>query len=155
MVERHRVVPDHMRARDTFERAHYADFFTMPRPAQLQATPTDWARAVCTLTATAMFVWRGVVGLRLRPGAPNHVGGWRIDAETEDWTRIEARSWLLSAHVVFGVEPDKLSLSTFIRYDNPLARVVWPPVAVLHQRAVPIMMRQAAETLPKKDASAT
>jgi len=148
MVERHRVVPDPICDRDSFDRPQYVDYFTMPAPEHMQAaSPTDWARAVCTLTPVAMVVWRGVLGLRLRPGAPEHVGGWRIAAETENWTRVEAESWLLGAHVVFGVESDELSLATFVRYESPAAKLVWPPVAALHQRSVPVMMRQAAKTL--------
>jgi hypothetical protein len=148
MVQRHRIVPAPIRDRDSLEQPHYIDYFTMPAPGQMQtARPKDWARAVCTLTPAAMVVWRGILGLRLHPGAPDRLGGWRIGAETESWTRVEAESWLLTAHVVFGLEPDVLSLATFVRYESPAARLVWPPVATLHQRSVPIMMRQAAKTL--------
>jgi hypothetical protein len=147
MVERHRMVPDPIRDRDSLDQPHYAYYFTMPAPEHMQAaSPTDWARAVCTLTPAAMAIWRGALGLRLHPGAPDHIGGWRIGAETGNWTRVEAESWLLDAHVVFGLESNELSLATFVRYESPAAQLVWPPVAALHHMSVPIMMRQAAKT---------
>jgi hypothetical protein len=156
MVERHRIVPDPIRDRDSLDRPHYVDYFTMPAPEHMQAaaSPTDWARAVCTLTPAAVAVWRGVLGLRLHPGAPDHIGGWRIGAETESWTRVEAESWLLDAHVVFGLESNELSLATFVHYESPAAKLVWPPVAAVHQRSVPIMMRQGAKTLATAGGSA-
>jgi hypothetical protein len=88
-------------------------------------------------------VWRAL-GLRLAPGpSPDHVQGWRIAARGGDWIRLEAMSWFMTAHAVLHVEDGRLSIALFLRYERTIAALIWPPVARMHRRGVPAMLRQA------------
>src|SRR5262249_24831950 len=88
------------------------------------------------------LLWRGVLGLRLRSRpSTERVGGWRIAARGEDWIRLEASSWFLTAHLVIRRDDRHLSTGTFIRYDRPIAALVWGPVSAVHRRLMPGLLR--------------
>jgi hypothetical protein len=84
------------------------------------------------------FIWRGVLGLRLksRPST-ERVGGWKIADRGEDWIRLEASSWFLTAHLVTRLDDGHLFAGTFIRYDHPIAPLIWVPVSAVHRRLMP------------------
>ena len=69
--------------------------------------------------------------------------GWKIAARGDNWIRLETASWFITAHAVVHVDDRHVSLALFIRYDRPVAALVWPPVSIMHRRAVPTMLRQA------------
>jgi hypothetical protein len=89
------------------------------------------------------FVWRGVLGLRLtsRPST-ERVGGWKIADRGESWVRLEASSWFLTAHLVIHLDHDHLSVGTFIRYDRPIAPLIWVPASAVHRRLMPGLLHQ-------------
>jgi hypothetical protein len=37
-----------------------------------------------------------------------------------------------------------LTQSTLVRYDRPIAAVIWPPVSIIHRQIVPRLLRHAA-----------
>jgi hypothetical protein len=90
------------------------------------------------------FVQRVALGLRLqlRP-SPDHVLGWKIVHRDDTSMRIEAASWFLTGHVVLHVDAGQLSFASFIRYDRPLARLVWPPVSLIHRQVARLLVRNA------------
>jgi hypothetical protein len=49
----------------------------------------------------------------------------------------------MTAHAVVQVEDLQVSVALFVRYDRPIAALIWPPVSVMHRRAVPVMLREA------------
>ena len=59
--------------------------------------------------------------------------GWKIADRGDSWIRLEAASWFLTGHVLVHVDNDQLSLASFVRYDRPLATLVWPPVSLIHE----------------------
>jgi len=91
---------------------------------------------------------RSLSGLRLesRP-SPEHLAGWKIADRGDDWIRMEARSWFMTAHIVFHVDEGRVSFATFIRYDQPMAALVWPLVSIIHRRAVPDLLRYAVKRI--------
>jgi hypothetical protein len=103
-------------------------------------SPEGWARAALEETPTgrsAPSLWR-LLGLRLGPRrSPDHVQGWKIADRRDNWIRLEAASWFMTAHAVVHVETGQVSVALFLRYDRPIAALVWPPVAIMHRRAVP------------------
>lgn len=107
----------------------------------------QWARAVLGTTRARLFgqpLWRVALGLRLAScDAPEAIEGWAIGDSGPGWTRVEASSWLLTAHVVFRAAGSERSVSLFVRYRRPPAALVWLPLSVLHQRAVPALMHEA------------
>jgi hypothetical protein len=132
--------PAAIRALSPITEPDYLDQFTLTAAGVSDSSAEQWARSAFEDVAgrTGQVVWRGIVGLRLsRRPAPDRLAGWRIAERGDGWLRLEARGWMLTAHVVFHVEGDRLSIATFIRYDRPPAAVLWPPMAERHRRAVP------------------
>jgi hypothetical protein len=90
--------------------------------------------------------WRVVLGLRLgRPiTSDDHILGWRIVDRRGDLTVCQMRSSFLNAYNTFERVEQRLVWSTFVIYDRPVAKVVWPPVSLLHRPLVRIALRRAA-----------
>ena len=140
-----RDVPESFRRLDTLTRPDYVDLFTTTAIGASRWSAEEWARAALEDTPTgrsAPLLWRRL-GLRLGPASPDHVQGWKIAARGDDWIRIEAESWFMTAHAIVRVDHDEVSVALFLRYDRPVAALIWPPVSVMHRRAVPVMLRQA------------
>jgi hypothetical protein len=141
-------VPDTIRDLDTLASADYADLFTATTSGATEKSAEEWARAVLEGTPTgrsAPRLWR-LLGLGLGPTpSADFVQGWKIAARGENWIRIEASSWCMTAHAVLLVDDGHVSLALFVRYDRPIAALIWSAVSVMHRRAVPVMLRQALE----------
>jgi hypothetical protein len=138
-------VPDAIRHLDTLARPDYADLFIATTSGATEKSAEEWARTVLEGTPTgrsAPRLWR-LLGLGLGPPSADSVQGWGIAARGEDWIRIEASSWCMTAHAVLHVDEGHVSLALFVRYDRPIAALIWPAVSVMHRRAVPAMLRQA------------
>jgi hypothetical protein len=139
-------LPEAIRAADTLERVDYADHCTVEVAGAADRTPEEWARVILEQTPTgrrAPLLWR-LLGLRLGPsGSAQHVQGWRIADRGESWIRVETSSWYMTGHAVALVDGDQLSIALFLRYDNPIAALIWRPVGALHRRGLPVMLRQA------------
>jgi hypothetical protein len=145
-VLHHRNVPDVIRSLSPEH--DYVDVFTLTTGAARDRSVEQWARAGIEDAAglAGQFVWRVVLGLRLET-RPDRVGGWKIADRGDDWLRVEASSWFLTAHMLVHVHDAQVTVATFIRYDTPLARLVWPRLAVGHRRAMPGLLRRAAHSL--------
>jgi hypothetical protein len=140
------TIPEAIRCLDTLVSPDYVDFFTAASSGATNRSAEGWARAALEDTPTgrsAPVLWR-LLGLRLAPTpSPDCVQGWTIASRGEDWIRIEATSWFMTAHAVVHVHDEHVSLALFIRYDRPIAALIWPPVSVMHRRGVPVMLHQA------------
>src|SRR5215216_5860176 len=139
-------VPEAIRSADTLARSDYVDCFTATAAGATDKSAEEWARALLEDTPTgrsAPSLWR-LLGLRLGPTpSTDYVQGWQIAARADDWIRVEATSWCMTAHAVVRVDDGQLAVALFVRYDRRIADVIWRPVSVMHRRAVPIMLRQA------------
>jgi hypothetical protein len=141
-----RNVPDPIRRRQALADPDYADVFTLLTSRATDRSSEGWARAVLEHTPvgrSAPHLWRAL-GLRLGPRpSPDHVQGWRIADRGDGWIRVEALSWFMTAQAVVHVEDGRLSLALILRYERAVAALIWPPVSLMHRRAVPVMLRQA------------
>jgi hypothetical protein len=139
-------VPESIRSLDTLASPDYVDLFVMTTSEATDRSPEEWARAVLEdtpLGRSAPDLWRRL-GLRLGPlQAPDHVQGWKIAALGDNWIRLETASSFMTCHAVLHVDDGQVSLALFVRYDQPIAARVWPPVSIGHRRAVPDLLRQA------------
>jgi hypothetical protein len=125
----------------------YVDCFTIATPRATERSAEEWARAILELAPLARRstrpLWR-LMGLRLGPpNSPDHVQGWRIAERGDVWLRVETGSWYASAQAVCLVEEGRISISLSLHYDRLPAAVIWAIVSGPHQRAVPVMLRQA------------
>ncbi|MBY8871770.1 hypothetical protein K7640_07935 [Micromonospora sp. PLK6-60] len=141
-------LPASVRTLSTLSRIDYADYFVLPTDAA--ATAERWARAMFgdKPDAIELFLWRGLLGLRLRrTGSADTVAGWQIGERADDCVRLEATSWFLAANLVVQATGDSVALGTFLRYDRWLAHLVWSPLSVLHRQLVPGLLRKAASRI--------
>src|SRR5918995_4942694 len=106
-------VPEAIRSLDTLASPDHVDLFTATTSAATDKSPEEWMRAVLEETPTgrsAPSLW-GLLGLRLGPRpSPDYIQGWKIADRGDDWIRIEATSWFLTAHAVCHVEDGKVSV---------------------------------------------
>lgn len=131
----------------------YFDLFVATTDNATTLSAEEWARvALEESSALGRFVaWRVLLGLRLGPQpSPGHVAGWRIVDSDLESIRIEARSWFMTANIIFHVEPLQVSFATLIRYDNPVAAVVWTPVSAIHRHLAPDVLRDAASRVDRR-----
>jgi hypothetical protein len=139
-------LPEAIRSLGALANPDYVDLYTVTTSEATDKSPEDWARAALEETPTgrsAPSLWR-LLGLRLGPRhSPDYVQGWKIADRGDNWIRLEAASWFLTAHAVVHVDEGHVSVALFLRYDRPIAAFVWPPVSIMHRRAVPAMLRQA------------
>ncbi|MEU2394639.1 DUF2867 domain-containing protein [Streptomyces sp. NPDC007369] len=132
----------------------YVDLFTLTAEGASRRSPEQWARALFEDVAgrQGQFIWRVLLGLRLR-GAPSasasaqHVAGWRIAERRDGRIRLEAHSWMLTGHLVVDVQDDQVSLATVVRYRRSAAARIWPPLATVHRRLAPGLLRDAHRIL--------
>ena len=149
-VQWRRGAPEVIRALVTLAEPDYADVFTTTA-REVPPRPVDrWFRSVMNevpegLRGFTFLAQRGLLGLRLDPRpASGRLIGWRFADGGEDWFRLEAASWMLTGHIVFKADGRHLTFATFVRYDHPLARLVWPPVSLIHRQVGRALMRYAA-----------
>ena len=143
-VSQQRNVPAAIRSRSTLASPDYVDLFTVTTDAAAGGSPEQWARAGLEDAAglAGQFVWRVLCGLRLEQWpSPDYVAGWKIADRGDSWIRLEATSWFMTAQLVVHVDDGQLSMATFIRYDQPVAALVWPPLSAGHRFAMPGLLR--------------
>jgi hypothetical protein len=136
------------RALSALPKIDYADRFAVATGTD--ATPERWARAMFGNVPGPgeRLIWRGFLGLRLIPGrSPSTVAGWRIDGRGDDWIRLAAASWFLSANLVVRTGDGQVALATFLSYDRWPGAVVWPPLSAVHRFLVPRVLRKAVARL--------
>jgi hypothetical protein len=134
-----------VRALSSLPDIDYADQFTLSTDAE--AAPEQWARAMFgdVPSVAERLIWRGLLGLRLsRERSRATVAGWQIGERGDDWIRLEAASWFLTANLVVHAADGRASLGTFLHYDRRLGHGVWPPLSAIHRRLVPRLLRSAA-----------
>jgi len=139
-------IPEAIRSLSTLTSPDYVDLFTITTDGAAGRSPEQWARAGVEDAAglAGQFVWRVLCGLRLaRRPSPDYVGGWKIADRGDSWIRLEAVSWFMTVQLVVQVDDAQLSVATFIRYESPMASLVWPPLSAGHRSAMPGLLRQA------------
>ncbi|WP_040509875.1 DUF2867 domain-containing protein [Gordonia soli] len=131
--------------------ADYIDHYELTTP--IGAAPQDYARAMFgdVPTPGERFIWTGLLHITLSRGtSPDTIAGWRLAEETADWVRMEARSWFLTAHLVVRAVGDRLSLTTYIRYDRIVGRLAWTTLSGVHRSLVPGLLRDAARRVAQR-----
>ena len=135
----------------------YVDLFTLPSTPLAVASPEEWARAAMegAPAAGTFLAWRVLCNLKLEGGgSAQHIAGWRIVDQQDDWIRVEARSWFMTANAIFKVEADETMFATFIRYDRAVARLIWGPVSAFHRAAAPAFLAAARNRIARSQGAA-
>lgn len=120
----------------------YADLFVAPVPDAPASSPERWARATMEgAPAVGRFLaWRVLCHLRLQ-SSPEHIAGWRVADRRDNWIRVEASSWSMTANIVFKIDEDRVLFGTFIRYQHPGGKAIWTPVSAVHRAVAPEFLR--------------
>jgi hypothetical protein len=128
--------------------AQYASAFLLSDPRPRDLTPEQWARGAFEdpprLWRWVLNVgWRFGLGLRLGPSnSRHHVAGWPIAASDAGSIVLAADSRILTARDVFVVSDAGVTWVTIVRFDRPMARIVWGLAAPVHHLTVPWLFRR-------------
>ena len=133
-------VPGEIRSHDPLMVSNYEDLFYGPPAPSIDMSPEAWAAVLQRAPARlrrllrmALFTQRRILGLRLRRHSAAHLLGWNVAERGDHWFRLEASSWMGEAHLVFHSDERHVSVATFLRYDRPIGKVIWAPVAFGHR----------------------
>lgn len=125
--------------------------FSVEEPVRGAARSAEqWARAVfedapLVLRWIIRVAWQAFLGARLGPrSSPEHVLGMPILRDEPGLLVLDLPSALIGAHNVVDVGESRVRWVTLVRYERPLARVIWPVAAVIHQRVLPYLLRRAS-----------
>ncbi len=133
-----------------FERADYATAFAVTAPGPSPRSTEQWARTMFEGAPAAVrwcltAGWRGVLGLQLVRGrSPQHVAGWQIITTSAGVTELEARSSLLTARKYVQVDGARVTVTTLVHYERPIARALWRAVLPVHLVTEPYLLGGAA-----------
>jgi hypothetical protein len=104
-----------------------------------------WEGSPAPLRWLMLAGWRFVLGLRLGPrSSSDYILGWRITDRRSDQTICRLESPFLHAVNMFERVDGQLKWSTYVVYDRAVAKVIWPPVSLLHRPLVRIALGRAA-----------
>jgi hypothetical protein len=114
-----------------------------------QRSSEQWARdawegSPAPLRWFMLAGWRLVLRLQLGPRrSASHILCWSIIERRPNETVCSLRSPFLTAYNTFRRENGLFVWSTFVFYDRPLARLIWPPVSLLHRPLVRLALARA------------
>lgn len=140
-----REVPEDVRTLSTMSEPDYADMYSLATPGN--ATALAWARAMYeeTLGDRGRFIFGRILGLKLAPvKAAGTVAGWRVAEQGDDWIRLEAEGNRVVGQILVLTANGRLSVTTFIQYVSRLGSATWTMWSILHRRAMPKLLRDAA-----------
>jgi hypothetical protein len=93
-----------------------------------------------------LLLHRWVLGFTLGPwSSPQHVFGWRIVTSEPALLHLEARSTLLTGHMVWRLHHERLVMTTFFQYErHRTASAVWAVLGNIHRGGAPYLLNLAA-----------
>jgi hypothetical protein len=129
----------------------YADAFEVARSPTDQRSAEQWARdgserLPVSLLRSGLLIHRWILGFHLGSRASsNHVFGWRVVTSEPELLHLQARSTLLSGHMVWRLHHERLVMTTFLQYEKRrTAPMVWAVVGNIHRGAAPRLLELAA-----------
>jgi hypothetical protein len=147
----HRVVVSEMPP-STVASPDYADAFEVTRNPTDRRSAEQWARdgferLPVTIRRSGLLAHRWILGFPLGPWvSSNHVFGWQIVTSEPESLHLEARSTLLSGHMVWRLHRERLVMTTFLQYEmRRMAPVVWAVIGNIHRGATPYLLELAAD----------
>jgi hypothetical protein len=141
-----------VRATENLAGSEYSYACEVAIPPSEKQTAQSWAREIFegAPAGVRQFIvagWIGALGVRLAPrSSPDHVLGWPIAHATDEMIVLEAPFRFGTARNVVLAEPSRVVLTTFVRYEKPLARATWSGAALLHERIIPYLMNHAVRS---------
>lgn len=146
------AVPEEIRSRAGVGRIDYEVAFCVVADPVDRRSAERWARAMYESPPAIerLFVWYGWKALTARLGpypSKDHVLGYWIEANEQDYIRFSVEWALgLACDLVLYTGPSTATLASFVQFERPAARFVWPAVIPIHERIVRRWLRRAAQT---------
>jgi hypothetical protein len=135
--------------------ADYADAFRIA--SDVHAPAAAWARHAFeggSPTARRVFrvlVWQGLLGMRLAAeGRPGHLAGWFVAEDEPDVLEMQVRSWMFAGRLVTETTPEHTTITTMLRFDRRVGRLVWNGAGRLHRRMMPGVLGRAASGVARE-----
>jgi hypothetical protein len=131
------------------QEADFACGYAIDVAADDHRSSEQWARAAWEGASAPMrwfivFGWRFVLRLRLGPRhSPDYILGWRIVDRDRAETACQLESPFMNAFNTFRLDQGRLVWSTFVFYERPVARMIWPPLSIVHRLLVRMSLRRA------------
>jgi hypothetical protein len=129
----------------------YADAFEIERSesdtrSAERCARDGFGRLPLAARRSVLFLHSWVLGFPLGPwSSPRHVFGWRIVSARPELLHLEARSALLSGHMVWRTAQERLVMSTFLYYQRQSAAAVWAMLGNIHRGGAPYLLGLAAD----------
>jgi hypothetical protein len=134
----------------------YTDAFEVPRRPTDGRSAEQWARdgfgrLPLAARRSTLLLHRWVLGFPLGPwSSPEHVFGWRIVTSEPELLHLEARSTLLTGHMVWRLHHERLVMTTFLQYKKRRAApAVWAVLGNIHRGGAPYLLELAADGAPR------
>jgi len=143
-------------ARARMPDADYVDAFRVgsssAAPARAWAEATfDGGPAIADAVLRTL-AWRGLLGMRLGPTrSPRHVAGWTVVVDEQDELVMHVDSWMLTARLVTETAADGATITTLLRFDRPVAGIVWAGAGRIHRALMPGALLGAARAVARAD----
>lgn len=142
-------VPQYVKALSTLPRIDYADTFFVDVGPAAERTAEQWAREILEgappATRTRLLAGWASIGLMIggdRSG--DRVLGWRVLRRTPDVVLLGADSRIgMPGELLITKDGETLVFATFLRFANPIVRVLWAAVKPPHVRTVSALLEEA------------
>jgi len=128
----------------------YADAFEIDRSPSDTRNAETWARngfdkLPLKSRKSGMLAHRYLLGFRLGPwSSSDHIFGWHIAESKPDVLHLEAKGKIMEGHMVWRLKDDRLVMSTFLKYNIPLAAGIWAFAGRIHRSSAPGLLSLAA-----------
>jgi hypothetical protein len=142
-------LPREARRLSTLSRVDYTDAFLLETGHAQDRTGEQWARAMLedASAGTRKALRQGwfALGLRLGPTSDRRrVLGWEVRRSSPDLALLATSSRIgAEAEVLCKRQQDSVLVATFMKLNNPIARLVWGQVAPRHRRVLRHLLSQA------------
>jgi hypothetical protein len=130
---------------------YYADAFEIARSPTDQRSAEQWARDFferlpAAIRRPGLLIHRWILGFSLGPWTSSeHIFGWRIVTSEPELLHLEARSTLFGGHMVWRLDDERLTMTTFIQYETRrTAPAVWAIIGNLHRGSARCLLGLAA-----------
>ncbi len=140
-------VPAEVVALKLLDRVDYGDAFTIGNAGQ--QPPEFWVRHALGGVSPALIglvrrVQQGL-GLRLAAESHEHPLGWDILHSGPEAFILGAEGRLGSARIISTTPPNKVVVTTLLRFDSAASRAAWILVAPLHRAVAHYLLDHAAK----------
>lgn len=134
---------------EPLEQAHYADAYTLV--TDIGASPREWLVACFEEGIPRRdrdVIFRRLAGFATLPDrTPGHVAGWKLIHDDESAAELAATGPRMTGRLRLNHVHGGVRLTTTMRYNSWLGRIIWSVLSAFHRRQVPHVLRAGSRLL--------